>query len=147
MFIDFHYDKPQSKWCREEQTQATTAIPSLRRPAEVRKFIEKYKELLERTDMFNKVEDIKKQFAEASDTEQIFLVAWLNKYDAVWVQLAKSAIKTLKSKITGTRDWSPTFALKGAICRYWNQRMHIFYTTGKLSPREVFIAAKFIHLQ
>ena len=93
--------------------------------------------------MFNKVEKIKQRFAEASDQERPFLAARLDKYDAVWVQLAMSAIKHSRAKFQGDRYWSPTFALKGAICRYWNHRLRLFYTTGTLDPTDIFTPAKY----
>ena len=90
-----------------------------------------------------KVENIKKRFAEASDQERPFLAARIERYDAVWVQLAKSALKQVRPKFQGDRDWSPTFALKGAICRHWNHHLRIFYTRGHLDHRDIPIPAKY----
>ena len=67
----------------------------------------------------------------------------LNKYDAVWVELAKAAVKSASSKYTGHRDWSPTFARKGIICRYWNCRLRKFYTEGILNPRDITVPLKY----
>ena len=136
LFIDFHYHRLRSQMCSEDPTRANHTTPSLWRPAQVRQFIDNYKTMLEQTDMFNKVAEIKKHFAVASEIERSFLAARLNKYDEVWVQLAKSALCQSSSNFTGSRDWSPTFALKGAICRYWNQRLRHYSETGQLNSKQ-----------
>ena len=41
------------------------------------------------------------------------------------------------------RPWSPVFARKGAICRYWNQRLRQFYTKGLLHADDIPIPNKF----
>ena len=143
LFLDLYYDKIRSKQCMEDATQATDTTPSLRRPAKMRKFIERYKMMLEKADIFNKVEKIKNRFEKASAREQQHLQARLDKYDEVWVQLAKSALKKMSMTYTGHRAWSPTFAKKGAICRYWNQRLRQYYTTGILNSENVPTPPKF----
>ena len=143
LFVDLSYDQIRSEQCREDTTRATTATPSLRRPVEMQQFIDRYKTLLTKADLFKKVEDIKQQFAIASDTEKRVLQARLDKYDAVWVQLAQVAIKNAASKYTGHRAWSPTFARKGMICRYWNIRLRKYYLDGTLEPPNVSIPIKY----
>ena len=143
MFLDLYYDKIRSKQCMEDATQATNMTPSLRRPAEMRKFIERYKMMLEKASIFYKVEEIKQRFEKASAKEQQYLRARLDKYDEVWVQLAKLALKKTSMTYTGHRAWSPTFAKKGAICRYWNQRLRQYYTTGILNSGNVPTPPKF----
>ena len=142
-FIDLYYDKLRSKMCTENRTRATRATPSLRRPVEMQRFIDKYKTLLEKADLFEKVEKLKKRFEVASRTERQYLQARLDKYDAVWVELAQAAVKSASSKYSGNRDWSPTFARHGIICRYWNHRLRKFYTDGTLNPTDMQIPPKY----
>ena len=120
MFLDLYYDKLKTPQCQEDQTRAHHAVPSLHRPADVRRFLEKYKNLLEKSKILEKVAAIQRRFKVASNTEQKILESRLNKYDEVWVQLALAAVQTTGSKIKGTKAWPPIFAHKGAICRYWN---------------------------
>ena len=142
-FVDLYYDHLQSRQCMEDPTRATRTTPSLRRPVEMQRFIDTYKTLLEKADLFNKVEGLKKRFVVASSTERQYLRARLDKYDAVWVELAKAAAKSASSKYTGNRYWSPTFAKTGAICRYWNCRLRRFYTDGVLNPKDLPIPTKY----
>ena len=74
-FVDLYYDRIRSKQCTEDNTRANSRTPSIKRPAEMRQFIERYKSLLEQADLLNKVEQIKQRFAIASDTEKSFLQA------------------------------------------------------------------------
>ena len=87
---------------------------------------------------------IQQRFQVASETERVFLAQRLNKYDEVWVQLALSAARVTRSKIKGTHAWSLVFAQKGAICRYWNQRLRHFHTTGTLDPQTLRIPPKYV---
>ena len=143
MFLDLYYDKLKTPQCQEDQTRAHHAVPSLRRPADVRRFLEKYKSLLEKSKILEKVATFQRRFKVASHTEQKVLESQLNKYEEVWVQLALAAVRTTGSKIKGTKAWSPIFAHKGAICRYWNARQRIFRTTENVIAPQLRPPAKF----
>ena len=121
MFLDLHYDKLKARSCKEDATRSHNNVPSLRHPTDVRRFIEKYKDLSAKSQLIEKVATIHNQLAVTSTTKQKFLEKRLNKYDDVWVRLTLLGVRSTGSKIIGTKDWSPVFAYKGAVCRYWNQ--------------------------
>ena len=91
-----------------------------------------------------KVATIQKWFAVASDTERTFLEKRLNEYDEVWARLALSAVRCTGAKIKGTKDWSPVFAHKGAVCQYWNQHLRHYFVSGELDAPRLVTPAKYV---
>ena len=108
----------------------TQSAPSLKKLAQVHRFCDKYKKLLDSVGLIAEVEEIANQFPTASQTERKFLAQRLNKYDQVWVQLALAAAKRAAPTYGGGLPWSPTLARAGSQARYWNQGLHRCRQTG-----------------
>ena len=74
-----------------DDTKPALNVPSLLKPSTASRFIEKYKELLEKANLFTKVQRISDRMEVAGREEMAILIDRLNKYDQIWVELVAAA--------------------------------------------------------
>ena len=142
-FLDLNYNRLRKPGCSAWQTISVLTTPSIKRPSEVRRFMETYKDLMKKANVFEQVKKIKDRYEKATGTERHYLRLRLDKYDKKWVELALSATQRNFRTRTGELPWSPTLANVGAVTRYWNQRVHLYRVHGALNSRELLLPQHF----
>ena len=128
------------KWLmtqERDETKRAFNVPSLLKPSTAVKFIAKYKQLLDKANLFQKVQQISNRMEIASPSEMPALIDGLNKYDQVWVQLIMAATAQTTCKLGGTKLWSPALAKYGSITRYWNSRVRLYTSTGQIDSTNI----------
>ena len=136
-FIDF-YESMLKSLARDE-TKPLLHVPSLSKPSTATAFIANYKALLEKSNLFDKVQQISDRMEVASPREMTVLIERLNRYDQVWVELVMAATAQSRCKLGGTKPWSPALAKQGSITRYWNSRVRNYMITGILNSPNIVI--------
>ena len=142
LFLDLSANLLRSGLC-EDGTFTKVTTPSIRKPSQVQAFLVEYKRLLKKAGVLRKVKKIKERFPNASPRERHQLIARLDKYDAVWVELALSATRKNFRRPGGTFPWSPTLARDGAIARYWKQRLLKCRLDGSSDHPEIHLPNKY----